>query len=58
MPDRASGRLLPRGAGGQVLGKREVPGSVEEGSARQGREGARQQDARQGWLEGMQVEGG
>lgn len=42
---------------GKVLGKREVPGSGEEGGARQGREGARQQGARQGWEEGMKVEG-
>lgn len=43
---------------GKVVGKREVPGSGEEGGARQGREGARQQGARQGRGEGMQVEAG
>lgn len=37
---------------GKVLGEREVPGSGEEGGARQGREGARQQGARQGWGRG------
>lgn len=42
---------------GKVLGMREVLGSGEEGGARQGREGARQQGARQGWREGTQVEG-
>lgn len=42
---------------GKVLGKRVVPGSGEEGGARQGREGTRQQGARQGWGERMQVEG-
>lgn len=42
---------------GKLLGKREVPGSGEKGGARQGQEGARQQGARQGWGEGMQVEG-